>query len=383
MAGYVAFEYDGGEPDDLLTQALERLVELLPGWTPRETHLEYAILAETTRLNHETRELVADVAAAIFRTFGEKLLGVPPRPGTPATGEAVFTLSEAGRTVPAGTSLIWPSAAGEALVFTTAVDVTAPVGAFVTPAVQIVAEEVGELANGLSLGPLDLIDSLTFVSQVDATTGSAGGTEPESDADYLDRLAESLRLLRRVPVLARDFAILARDVPGVYRALAIDGLDPDTNTTGVERTVAVAAVDEAGEPVSPAVLAALDARLQSEREVNFDVRTMEPTYTAVTVDFAGEAEEGADADAVELEAIDRVTEYLSPAVWGGGDERPPVWRAEPVVRYLDVVGVIAGTPGLRTVTAVTLNGGAANVALAGHAPLPAAAPVVTGNVTPP
>jgi hypothetical protein len=60
-----------------------------------------------------------------------------------------------------------------------------------------------------------------------------------------------------------------------------------------------------------------------------------------------------------------------------------VWRYKPTVRYLDLVGAIARTPGVAELTAVTLNDATADVTLAGAAPLPAANPTVTGTVTSP
>jgi hypothetical protein len=384
VAGFVPFAFDDDDPDELLAAALGRLVDALPGWTPNPLHLEYAVLAEVTRAAHETRQVASDVAAAIFRYFGESLVGIPPRPGSPATGSAVFTLTDlTGRTIPAGTSVLWPVPGGDAQLFTTAADVTAAVGVADTPAVQLIAAEVGEQGNGLAAGALELVDALAYVDRVTATTASSGGTDAETDADYLDRLAESLTLLRRIPVLARDFAILARDVPGVHRALAVDGLNPDTGTTGLERTVAVAAVDAEGQPVAANVATALDTRLESEREVNFDVRTMTPTYTVLAVVFDAVAALDADPAAVLADARQAVLDYLSPARWAGGDETPPVWRLQATVGYLDVAGVIKATPGVGRLIDVTLNGARVDVALAGYAPLPSAASTVDGTVSAP
>lgn len=382
MAGFVPFAFADDDPDDLLAESLRRLVELLPGWTPRETHLEYAVLAEVTRHAHETRQVATDVGAAVFRTFGEKLLGIPPRPGTPATASAVFTVSDlTGRTVPAGTAVLWPTPGGDAQLFVTAADVTGLPGAAELPAVQLVAADAGELANGLPAGELELVDALAFVDTVTALEATEGGVDAETDADYLDRLAESLTLLRRIPVLARDFAILARDVPGVHRALAVDGLNPDDDTLDNERTVAVAAVDEDGQPVPANVDEALRVRLDSEREVNFEARTFAPTYTALAVTFEAVAELGADPAAALAAAEQAVRDYLSPATWGGGDESPPVWRLTPVVGYLDVSAAIANAPGIGRLLDVTLNGARVDVPLAGFAPLPAAGPTVDGEVT--
>lgn len=379
---YVSFPYEGEDPDDLLAAALERIAAQLPGWTPNEAHVEYAVLSEMTREAAETRLLAADVADDVFRTYGEKLIGLPAMPGIAASGTATFTMTDTtARTVPAGTQVLWPSG-GDPVLFTTVADVSNVAGSATTPNVQIAAAEPGTSANGLATATaLELVDSLSFVASAQSTSASSGGQDPEADRAYLDRLTDSLRLLRRIPVLAEDFAILARDVVGVYRALALDGYNPANATSNNERMLAVAAVDSAGQPVSAAVLSALHARLDSEREVNFVVNTLAPTYTALTVTFTARTVKDGDPVAVKAAAEQAVKDYLSPAFWGGGDERPPTWRFKPTVRYLDVVGVIAGTPGVAELTAVALDGGTADVTLAGAAPLPAANPTVTGTVT--
>lgn len=380
---YVPFDYDGEDLETLLAEALSRITAALPGWTPNEAHVEYALLSEMTRLALETRLLAADVADSIFRSYGESLIGLPPQPGVPATASATFTMTDtAPHTIPAGTAVLWPTG-GEPILFETVVAVTNAAGSATTPAVQIAAAEPGTAANGLAASPLQLVDALAFVASAAATTGSSGGQEPESDAEYLDRLTDSLQLLRRIPVLAGDFAILARDTPGVHRALALDGYDPDTNSSGNERTIAVAPVAEDGSAVPASVLTNLRLMLDSQREVNFVVKTLNPTYTALTVTFEAQTAPGGNTELAAAAAVQAVKDYLSPALWGGGDERPPVWRYQPTVRYLDVVGVISRAPGIRSVTAVTLNGGSADVTLAGAAPLPATNPTVTATVVTP
>lgn len=484
---YVPFAYDGQDPDDLLTEALARIAAALPGWTPNEAHVEYAVLSEMTRLALETRLLAADVADAIFRSYGEKLIALPALPGLPATANATFTFTDTSvRTVPAGTAVLWPSASGVPVQFVTVLAVSNTAGLLTTPAVQINASEVGTQSNGLAATSLQLVDALSFVSAVASTTTSAGGQDAETDAAYLDRLADSLKLLRRIPVLARDFSILARDVTGVHRALGLDNYQPGVNeqqtvtvtaatggtftvtfegqttaalpfnasaatvqtalvalsnigdadvlvtagplgtasvtvefvralgdsnrtqmtttssltgagaavstatareglvaVTNAERTVSVVPVAADGTPVSTSVAAELKARLQADREVNFVVNVLSPMYTALTVTFTGQAQPGADAAVVLAAAIQGVKDYLSPTTWGGGDERPPLWRLETTVRYLDIARVIGSTAGMRHVFDVTVNAARVDVALVGAAPLPAANATVTGTVTSP
>jgi hypothetical protein len=65
------------------------------------------------------------------------------------------------------------------------------------------------------------------------TTVSAGGVDAENDIAYRDRLAAELTLSSPRPILPDDFAILARNVTGVTRALAVNGSIPArTNPAG-------------------------------------------------------------------------------------------------------------------------------------------------------
>lgn len=483
---YVPFAYDGEDPDDLLAEALRRIASRLSGWTPNAAHPEYAILSEMTRLTAETRLLASDVADAIFRSYGESLIALPPQPGIAATATAVFTFTDnTVRTIPAGTALLWPTG-GDPILFTTGVAVSNTAGSTTTPGVQIAAAEPGTFANGLPAATLELVDALAYVASVASTTGSSGGQDPESDAEYLDRLSDSLRLFRRIPVLARDFAILARDITGVHRALAIDNYVPGTNEiqtvtvssatggtftltfegqttaavawnasasdvraaldalsnigdgdvlvtggplstaavtveftrlladsnrtqmtstssltgtgaavavattregvqpiTNAERTITIAPVAEDGSDVPTSVRTELQSRLDSEREANFVVHTINPTRSALTITYTGQTEPGASAVDVKAAADQAVRDYLSPAIWGGGDERPPVWRKQPTVRYLTLSGVIKATPGMREVLDLTINGGRSDVTLIGPAPLPAPNPTITSTVTTP
>jgi hypothetical protein len=133
------------------------------------------------------------------------------------------------------------------------------------------------------------------------------------------------------------------------------------------------------------VKAAMQADLDARREVNFVVNAMDPQYTVVDVTFAAAATAGYDPDLVEAQAIDVLSAYLHPANWAGGDESPPSWRAESIVRRLEVASVLGAIEGLAYVTTLTMgkNGGAqstADVTLDGVAPLPQPGAIL-GTVT--
>jgi hypothetical protein len=361
---YVNLPFQDGDddPDRMVREALEHLQNTVDGFVADDNSVEAALLYAVMERIAEARTLTRDYGAAGFRAFGEQIVQLARRTGTSASGTVVFTMRAGGGTIAAGTVIAWPGPDGP-IGFTTVVEVTVAAGQAQSPPVQVVAEQPGTYANGLAAGPVDVVDALAPVTGATATTGSGGGTDAEDDLDYTDRLADALTLWSTVPVQAPQFAILARQVPGVARALAVDNYDPATQTGGQERTVAVFPLDDAGQDPAPAVLTELAARLEASREVNFLVPIGTATRTPVAVDFTATAEPGSDPAVVHAAAVAALSSWLSSAVWGGGDERPPTWRDERVVRFLDTVAALARVNGVHSVTALTLNGGQADVVL--------------------
>ncbi len=134
-------------------------------------------------------------------------------------------------------------------------------------------------------------------------------------------------------------------------------------------TVALVAAD--GTPVETATHLAVVEYLDSLREVNFQVHTIDPTYVVVNVAYSVHIANGYVAEEVIARVDDALAAVLSPSVWGGGDLSPAIWSAEAkVVRYFSLSNVIAAENGVAWVGSLTLNGAAADLTLTGIAPLP-------------
>lgn len=371
------------DPDVLSERALAFLVEKIPGFVPRDGHLEVWLVMALARMVAEARDVASRVPTEIFRYFGQSLLGLAPIDDTPASVLSTWTMIDAaGYTVPAGTLAGFRAAGDEVVAFVVRDTFTVPPGSTATAAgaVALDALDDGEGGNGFGPGAMELIDALAFVSTIAATTTSGGGVDAETDAAYLNRLVDELSLMSPRPILPGDFAIIARRVPGVYRATAIDGYNPGDLSYGNERMVTVAVVDENGDPVGATIKTAVDDLLEAEREVSFIIHVIDPTYTAIDVDFDVSPTLEADAATVRTAIIDAITDYLSPATWGGGNEVPPVWRNETVIRYLELAALINAVPGVDFIRTLTVEGGTANVTLTGAAPLPQPG-LITGSVT--
>lgn len=331
----------------------------------------------------ETRVVMIDVAAVIFDAFGQKVVGVTRVPAAAATMTVEFTVADTdGYTIPAGTRLVYRRTGSTTVGFATTAELTIDPGS-ATGTVTAEALVSGEDANGLTAAALVLADPLVFVTGVESTTTSSGGVDAETPADYLDRLADELRLLSLVPRLEDEYALVARRVPGVYRARDIARYDADTDTPDSPGHVTVIVVDADGAALDAGVKADVQDVLDSEdtRALNVVVHVIDPTLQAVTVDFTAVAEPGADPVTVEQAAIAAVEGYLGPGTWAGGGEDPPLWRDVDTVRYLELAALLNGVSGLDYLTALTLDGGTADVALVGVGVLPD--PTVTGDVQSP
>lgn len=383
MGGYISAPLVV-DAEALAADALDYLVANIPGWVPREGHLEVWQIEALARMVSTAASVGASVSEAIFRWYGETLVDVPPIQGLPALVNTTWVMSTtAGFTIPAGTLAAFRTAGDALALFATVEDVTIPPGSSTTTAggVAMAAVERGEQNNGLAAGAMVLVDSLAYISSVTATTVTAGGADTESDADYIDRLADEMTLLSPRPILPNDFAQLARRLAGVRRAAAVDGYKPPPGELfNQERTVAVAAVDVAGVAVSAAIKAQLASYLTSLREINFVVNVIDPTTTVVNVVFTATRREGYAAADVEARAEEAVADYLSPAAWGGGLESPPAWRNVTKVRHWELVTVLNNVDGLDVLSTLTINGVAGDLTLTGQVPLPAVG-TITGSVT--
>jgi hypothetical protein len=306
--------------------------------------------------------------------------------------QTTWTVRDAlGYTIPQGTLIGIPASGSDTLPFATVEDVIVAIGS-TTAAIVCQAVDAGADANGLT-GTPDLIDALTWVTGIALDAPTSGGVDEELADDYLNRLRELLTLLAPTPILPNDFAVLAKTNPAVYRATAIDlhqaGVPenpaaaagtpiPPASADGVERCVTVAVVAEDGTPVGMPVRQEVADFLDAQREVNFLAYVIDPTYTTIAVDFTVTAYAEYDPDDVVARTIAALAAYLQPTTFGVppfGDQA--VWLADSHVRYLEVAQVINATEGVNYIVTLTVNGGIADVALTGTAPLPEAG-AITG-----
>lgn len=356
-----------------------------PAWTAHTSAPEVALAEEIAREQATTNARVAtefDLAAA---WFGISVHQLPVIAGARATLPATVTVTAPGAQVPAGLTVTGTSDDGTDVAFLVAATTTAT--GLALP-LTLLARDTGTTSNGVPPGPLRVNNATAGVIAVTATATSADGVDPETLLAYLTRLRDYVGGLTFGGVRADALAGLARNVPGVQRALAIDLLDvqvpgSDPVTQPAHRTVSIFPVAADGDDVSDATLAAVKARIESVREVNFIARVAKPTRTPVTVAFTGIARQGTTPALVRDAVVAAVRAHLSGARWGGTPRPdaslPTDWTEQATVRWLDLVRAVSLVDGLIHLTAITLNGGQADVVLPGPAALPVA--TVTGTVT--
>jgi uncharacterized phage protein gp47/JayE len=369
--------------EDLARVAVDRIRADYPSWDPQPGGFDWLLIESLGQIVAEMVQASTDVRTSLFRHAGLHIFGVAPIDAAPASGVTTWTASDTvGYVIPAGT-LVGYRHAGDVVVFATVADTILPSGVSTVSGVVVTATTPGADGNGLT-GP-ELIDStLPWVTAVTQATPTTGGEDGETDDAYLARLPDEIRV-QNTPVLPGDFQAVALRVPGVGRAVAIEGWDTTANTIGNERMVGVAVTDPAGQPVAPAVRSQVEATLEAMREANFVASVAAPTYTNVTVTYAATCYPGWTPSEVETRVDSAILAFLDPAQWGiprtaEGADASRVWVNEPVVRVNDLIALIDQVDGVRTVTTVQVNG-AGDLTLSGRVGLPSPQPPV-GTITP-
>lgn len=245
MATFITVPIDT-DPQAILDDVYAFLQSVIPGWTPALGNLDVWIAMAIAVVAAENRDVASNVPPAIFRYYGNSVLNFPPIDATPAHTTTTWTMQDnAGYTIPDGAQVSVTGPDEQQVVFITVGATIVPPGSTTAVGVPITAVTDGEAGSGLGgVGtPMTLQDPLAFVVSVVQLAVTTGGQDAESDDDYLNRLASDLQLLTPRPILPSDFAVLLRNIPGVYRATAIDGYNPfhnllTLNDASVETTVA-------------------------------------------------------------------------------------------------------------------------------------------------
>jgi Baseplate J-like protein len=375
------------DPEDIIDDVIDFLQVRWPGWEPNDGNLDVWLLRATSMEAAELREIASAVPTSIFRWFGAELANLPPVDSAAAITNTTWTMIDAlGYTIEEGTQVGIRAAGDEMIPFETTEEVVVPTGETATAAGAVPIQAIEPGADGSGLGgpggEVELIDVLDYVTSVTMTEATTGGVDEEPDDEYLARLREELQLLTPRPIVPTDFEVLAKRIPGISRALAIDNYDPGPpEVTNAERTITMVALDVNGADVSAPVKVELHDLLDSMREVNFVVKTMAPTYTNIDVTVTAVAMNGYSTTEVRDNILANLRSYLNPANWGQRQATlqsnviTKDWENTPILRYLELAQEINNAEGVAYITALQFRvaGGtlaSTDITLPGKAPLP-------------
>lgn len=324
--GYIAPDVETDQ-DAISEQVFTALTVRTPGWQAHDGNLEVWLTEAWAAVAAEIRALCRDVPASIFETYGQQVLGIPPKIALGATATARFTAQDAlGYTLDPGTQFALARSGNDLVAFATLQEGDIAPGA-TTVDVPCAAVLPGADANGLS-GVGQMLDPVAWVDSVAVATATSQGQDAELPQDYLDRLTNLLRMVALRPILPQDFAILALQHDSVARAVALNLYDPADGSWDNERTVTLVLTDDQGQPVASDAKQQVIDQLEALREVNWVVHVIDATYVPVDVDFAVTAYAGQNADTVLAACVGSLQMALSPVNFRLGEASPSMAGGE-------------------------------------------------------
>lgn len=348
------------DAQDLMRRSFDYLKTKMPAWQPSEGQLDTMIIEAVASEAADIGTLTSQVTTAIYRDFGNSLMGIPPIDATAAVTDTTFNLIDTlGHTINAGTQVGIRNSDGDLVPFQVLTTVIVP-GGEDTATVTIVASIPG--ANGSTLGsvdgPVELIDVIEWIDTITQDTVTIGGVDAELDGDYLTRLTQELQTITPTPILPRDFSILATKIAGVRRATTIDLYNPDDDSDDNPKMVTVVALDSAGNSVGSTIKTEISEYLESLREINFVVKTMEADINDIDVDVTVTTVPGYNSGDVAARVFLAIANYLSPASWGAEDNDnaipPKTWTNKTTIEYLELASVVNNVIGVNSVTLLKL-----------------------------
>ncbi|WP_221585548.1 baseplate J/gp47 family protein [Microbacterium sp. G2-8] len=381
----------------IIRNILTGLSQKIPGWIPSEGAPEVALAEEIgyqlAAVNRAAVTAAEYAAAGVAAAFGfepiDGLKAVLPQVTLtaqlpPSAGTAPF---DRGVTVPAGFTI---TVGQQPFVVPKQITLVASFAEVASGdfagywrgdiAVDFLALDIGDEWNTGTIGEKASIQTVSpVIITATLTAPATGGVGAETLTTFLTRFTAWLATLKPGGVRAEDLAAFATTVEGTQRALALDRYDPNDPGTPADRAVTIIPVTATGADLDTFARERLQAALEGIREVGFIFHLIDPTRTAVAVDVTVTAATGQETPAVEAAVTAAVTKALSSSVWGTADGDSATWAEVDTLRTLDVAVVVATVPGVAAINGITLDGGTADIALAGPGALVDATVTVTAS----
>ncbi|MDF2923180.1 MAG: Baseplate family protein [Paenibacillaceae bacterium] len=291
-----------------------------------------------TQLDRLLRLGFAGSSSGIYLDMRANEHGLTRKAAVKAYGQITVTGSN-GAVVPQGT--VFATATGTR--FTTLTAVTIPAGG--SAAVSVEAEKAGSTGNAAAGTVTQIPVSVAGISMVTNGLPLTGGYDAEDDAGLLGRL-----LLRvRNPSTsgnAAHYKQWAMESEGIGDAQVF----PLWNGPGTVKVVLLTPDKRA--PSADAVNTAA-AYIGQERPVGAAVTVAAATEVPINVSVDVALSGGGTLAGVKSAVENGLREYLKSLAF-----------ADPVVRYTRIANIILDTAGVQDYTALTVNGGTGNIAVA-------------------
>ena len=335
---YLGLDIDDRDPQAIFDAALARFVELAPDARPRNGSVE-------TMLLEAFATAASDVIYALNRfpsTAVEGILalyGVPRFAGSPAEGTITLTLDGTRTlTVEAGQRLSDPTTGLTLLVSTTTT------GTSVTElTVPCQTEDNGGAGNAITAGsPIDLLDSIPYVTAAAVATGFTGGADAESDTAYIDRAATVLARVTSSLVLPSHFIAYLLQDARVARATAVDLFEPG-GTPGADLGYLTTYTYGRGAQLSSTVREELRSAMQAICSAMVTVFVEEADIVTQDVELTVQALPGYSTAEVSAAVSEALTNWMHPEVWPWGRD----------ILVTEIIDIAADVTGVDYVTSVT------------------------------
>lgn len=219
---YVGIDIQVDDPLTVAETALDYLTTTFPEFDPLDGSMEVAMLDAVAPTATDLQQMTKDTGDAIFEGILNNL-GVTRSPGAPATGVVRVNFSAPQTlTIPAGTQFGDPTTG---LIIETLADV--PISAVTHIDLNVQTTTVGAAGNLLASGTLlDIFDTIPNSTSALTVGALTGGTEPETDQQFLARGAQYQRRANSALVLPDHFEAFCLGDPRCPRANAIDNYQP-------------------------------------------------------------------------------------------------------------------------------------------------------------
>ncbi len=293
--------------------------------------------------------IFAQTTTGTYLSMVGEQFGLLRNPAVKATGQVTISGTN-GTVIPAGTKFsttVVDLASAPAIEFEST-EAGTIAGGSVT--VDIIAVEAGEAGNVESTKINNIntyISGVTTISNASATTG---GAEEETDADYRQRLLEFVRN----PVAGgnkADYVTWAKEVDGVGDAFC----EPLWNGPG---TVRVVIIDTDGDIPDQALIDEVQAYIsptagtgEGKAPIGADVTVAAPSAVNINVTVTVTVKSGYNAATVKTNVQTNLQNFIKDL--NIGDD----------VKYTAIGNVIFDTEGVDDYSALTVNGGTANIAI--------------------